>query len=306
MGDRLRGVEHHRNPLRVGGVDDLAHRVDGAEGVRDVGHRHEARARSQHREVGVEIEHPVVVDRHHPELRPGLLAKELPRDDVRMVLHVGDDDLVALSEPWAHEAVRDEVDGLGGAARKDDLARIPGVEKAPDLLPGALVGRRRAFAQGVHAAVDIGVVVLVVVAERVDDRARLLAGRAVVEIGEGVAIDLLVERRKVGPNCLDVERGAGIVRPGCGAHDPWSLGGVIPSAVGVRMVDHRSRSQATAASSSAPSIAGSSARAGRAPTSPRSTCRRMAGSPIRASTSSAKPKVRRARAASSPSPRERT
>ena len=241
-----------------------------------MGHRDEAGAGPEHREVGVEVEHAVVVDRHDPELRPLLLAEELPGDDVRMVLHVGDDDLVAFPEPRADEAVRNEVDGLGGAAREDDLAFVRGAQKAPDGLPGSLVGRRRALAQGVHAAVDVGVVLLVVVAEGVDDRARLLARRAAVEVGEGVSLDLLVESRKVGPDRLDVEPGS---RFACGAHDPWSA----PSSIG-----------------------GRSARAGRACTRPRSTWRRTAGSPIRASTSSANPKVRRARAASSPSPRERT
>ena len=55
------------------------------------------------------------------------------------------------------EAVRDEVDPLGGVAREDDLARSAGVEERADALARRLVGVGRPLAQLVDAAVDVGV-----------------------------------------------------------------------------------------------------------------------------------------------------
>ena len=77
----------------------------------------------------VEVELAFVVDRHDAERRPGLLANELPRDDVGVVLHPGEHDLVARPEVGAAPALGDEVDALGAAAREDHLARLAALMK---------------------------------------------------------------------------------------------------------------------------------------------------------------------------------
>ena len=58
-----------------------------------------------------------IVDRRNPEPRAGRRAEQLPGDDVRVVLHRRDDDLVAGAHPGGAERVSDEVDALGGIAR---------------------------------------------------------------------------------------------------------------------------------------------------------------------------------------------
>ena len=72
--------------------------------------------------------------------------------------------------------------------------------KRATLLAGVLVLRRGAVAQLVQTAVDVAVVVLVEMGERVDDPPRLLGGRGVVEIDEGLPVDLLVEHGKFVPD----------------------------------------------------------------------------------------------------------
>src|SRR5688572_13074150 len=54
-----------------------------------------------------------------------------------------------------------------------------------------------------NAAMDVGVVVLVVMNERIDDRARFLGSGRVVEINQRMAMHLLVQDRKVGSNFLE-------------------------------------------------------------------------------------------------------
>ena len=146
-----------------------------------------------------------VGDRNHLELRALLLADELPRDDVRVVLHLGDEHLVALADIRAAERLRDQVDGLGRAAHEDDLARVRRVQELLHLVAGLLVGARRPLAQQVHAAMDVGVVLGVAAHHRVDDGLRLLRRGGVVEIDERLAVDLLVQDGEVLPDSLDVE-----------------------------------------------------------------------------------------------------
>ena len=64
---------------------------------------------------------------------------------------------------------------------------------------------------------DVGVVVLVVAAQGVDDRARLLRGGRVVEVDQRLAVDLLLQDREVVADAAHVERGR--PRPGGSAGD---------------------------------------------------------------------------------------
>ena len=61
----------------------------------------------------------------------------------------------------AAPAVGDQVDGLGGAAHEDDLARRARIDEAAHGLARALVGLGGPLAQGVHAAMHVGVQIVV-------------------------------------------------------------------------------------------------------------------------------------------------
>ncbi len=122
----LRPVDQHERPGGVRHLDHLADRVDRAERVRDVGERDELRLQAQEHLEDVEPEHAVVGDRDELEVAVLLLDEELPRDEVGVVLHLGQDDRVAAADVAPAPRVRDEVDRLGRVAREDDLVRCRG------------------------------------------------------------------------------------------------------------------------------------------------------------------------------------
>jgi hypothetical protein len=103
------------------------------------------------------IERAGIVDRRHAQPRALSLAEHLPRHDVRVVLHLGDEDLVARADGAAPERLRHQVDALGGAAREDDLAGLGAFRKRATVCRARLESRRGALAERVHAAVDVGV-----------------------------------------------------------------------------------------------------------------------------------------------------
>ena len=96
----------------------------------------------------------------------------------------------------------DEIDAFGGAAREDDFVGAAGVEEFRGAGAGGFEGGGGAIAQFVDAAMDVGVVVLVVMTQRVDDGARFLRCGGVVEIDQRLAVDLLVENREIRAQCL--------------------------------------------------------------------------------------------------------
>ncbi len=167
--------------VTVGERRHLADGDDGAERVRDLGHRDELRARAEQARVLLEDHLAAVGDGHDLERRALLPRQQLPRDDVRVVLERREDDLVAGAEVLAAPRLRDEVDRLGRAAREDDLLGARRVEEPPDDVAGVLVGLGRAPGELVRGAVDVAVVAGVVARDRVDHGLRLLRGRGVVE-----------------------------------------------------------------------------------------------------------------------------
>ena len=129
-----------------------------------------------------------------------------------MVLELRDHDDVARAEVVGSPGVRDEVDRLGRAAREDDLARRRRVQEAAHLLARALVALGRPLGEPVDAAVHVRVAVLVEVAHRVEHLAWLLGRGGRVEVGDGLAVDEILEIREVGADALDVELRLGSYR----------------------------------------------------------------------------------------------
>ena len=171
----LRAIHEDERAGGMGHVDDLADGIDGPERVRHVGERDELRLEAKEHLEDIETKDPVVGDRDELEVAVALLDEELPRDEVGVVLHLGQHDRVAAVDVAPAPRVGDEVDRLGRVAGEDDLMAVGGVDEAGRPGAGPLVLGGRLLADRVDAAMDVGVVLAVVVGDGIDDDARLLA-----------------------------------------------------------------------------------------------------------------------------------
>ncbi len=158
----------------------------------------------------VQHQFAAIVDGRDPQARALFFAKNLPRHNVRVVLHGRDQHLVARADVRASIGLRHQVDGLRRPAHKDNLARIGGVHEPPHRLPRGVVRLGSAHAQRVHPAMNVGVQMFVVMRDGVENHARLLRSGRVVEIDEGLAVHKLGEDWEVGANLREIEaRGDG-------------------------------------------------------------------------------------------------
>ena len=153
---RLAAVDQHLGALGVRQFDDALDRQPRAGHVGDMRHRDDAGAGRQHRLEGAEVELAGIVGRGHQQFRADPVAQYLPRHDVRVVLDIADDDLVAGFQVRRAPALGHQVDRLGGAAQKNDLALVGGVEEGAHLLARRLEMVGRALAQLVDAAMHVG------------------------------------------------------------------------------------------------------------------------------------------------------
>ena len=193
---RLGAVDQRQGALAMGCVDQLRNRIHGAERVAYVAEGHQLGAGA---ELGMEILQVDLPGRRHPaggQRRAAALAEQLPRHDVGVMLHFRDEHFVAGPEP-AGQAGGGQVDPLGGASGEDELPGLARADQGGNLRASLLHRRGGLIGQQVGGAMDVGVVVLVVAANRIDDRLRLLRGGGAVEVGERLAVDPACEYREV-------------------------------------------------------------------------------------------------------------
>src|ERR1019366_2498744 len=140
------------------------------------------------------------------------------------MLHGGDEHFVAGMNVSAAVGLRYEVDGFRGAANKDDLARIDGVEETLHRPPRRFVLFRRMFGKKMHATMDVGVVPLVVETDRINDPLWLLGGGCIVQVDQRSAANPLPENRKVSADLIHVKLHTGVAHVGSTELSGQSLG----------------------------------------------------------------------------------
>ncbi len=204
--DGLRAIEQHRHAMLFGDLDELLDRHDGAQRIGNMRQREQARARADELLEFVEVDDALLVDRNDLQHRADLLAQQLPRHDVGVMFEGADQDLIAGLEAGAQEALRDQVHCFGRAANEDDLFRVARIDEATNRLACAFISVGRALAQRVNATMHVGMIVLVVTRDRLDDGLRPLTRRRVVQIHQRFAVHRLMQDGKVAPDGGDVER----------------------------------------------------------------------------------------------------
>ena len=145
MRNPLGAVDKDQRACFVGEAAEQSHIVDRSQRVGQMRDGNDAHAaRRQQPTVGINVQLAGIIDRDHTQRGAGPLRQHLPRDDVGMMLHYRDHNLITGVEIAAAPARRDEVDALSGAAREEDLPIVLHVEKARNGLTGrfVLLGRR--------------------------------------------------------------------------------------------------------------------------------------------------------------------
>ena len=130
---------------------------------------------------------------------PAFLAQHLPRDDVGVVLHAGDEDLVAAFTKARPKLCATRLIASVVPRTKTISRTSAAFMKARTFRRTPSYDSRGALAEVMHAAVDVGILFLVVPHHRIDHRLGLLARRGVVEIDQRLAVHALPEERKMVP-----------------------------------------------------------------------------------------------------------
>ena len=103
------------------------------------------------------------------------------------------------------EGAGDQIRPVSQIAREDDLVLVPRIQEPARDSAGLLEFRCRRIGEKMQAAMHVGILELVGVLDGIEDRARLLSRRAVVEIHQRFAVDFTEQDRKIGADAVHVE-----------------------------------------------------------------------------------------------------
>lgn len=205
MGDGLGAIQQDGHAVFVGYADEFVDGVDRAEHVGDVGDGHESGAFAEQVLVFVQAEFAFLGDGNHPEGDAFAGGLELPGHDVGVVLHGGDNDLVAGLHAGVAKGGCDEVDRFGRAAGEDDLVRGAGVQEGLYRPARFFVRFGGPLTQVMDAPVYVGVQGVIPLFDSLDHAAGLLGGGAVVQVDERLAVYLFLQDREIVPDRIYIK-----------------------------------------------------------------------------------------------------
>src|SRR5262249_9170496 len=139
------------------------------------------------------MESPIIRHWHKPQPRSCSFSQQLPRHEIAVVLHYGEENHVSFADKFSTPSLRDKIYTFGGPAREDDLVSTSRADVFRHTTPRVFVSFRCARTKSVQSTVDICVVVFVKIAKRFNNRARLLRTRSAVEVDQRMPVRLLAQ-----------------------------------------------------------------------------------------------------------------
>jgi hypothetical protein len=120
----------------------------------------------QHR---IELDLAQVINRGNDQFRAGLLAHQLPWNDIGVVFEVSDDNFVTGLQARAAKALGNQVDGFGCTAGEYNFISGIGVNEIDYLVTCSFVRFGGTMAQRVYAPMNVGMVLALVPGYRIDN-----------------------------------------------------------------------------------------------------------------------------------------
>jgi len=181
---------------------NLLHWVHCSERIAHVSHTYYLRPLREQLLVCLHVELSAVVHRYHFQRDAALCCLQLPRNDVRVVLHYGHYHLVAFRHERFAERCSHEVDALRRAACEDYLFCLRRVDELAHGLACRFVQVGGTLREIVHATMHIGVGVKILFAHGIEHTQRLLRRCSVVEIDERTVVDGARKDWEIGANLV--------------------------------------------------------------------------------------------------------
>ena len=205
VGHALRPVYQGQRPHAVRRIHQRSHRGEGAKHVGHGGKGKQARLFAEQRRQLGQVQRAVGQEWQVAQDRALLLGQHLPGDEVGVVLHLRQQDLIPGRDVGPAPTVGHQVDGFGSVAYVNHPGRVGGIDKAGNPPPGIFIGVGRVLAQTVNATMDIGMGLAVVGVHCLNDRQRLLRRGCTIQVYQWhTGMNLPLQNGEISANSVGV------------------------------------------------------------------------------------------------------
>ena len=175
----------------------LLYRVHRSENVAHVGHTHYFCALVEQIFELIETEFTLLIHGYHAYGNAFFSRLELPRHNVRVMLHDRNNDLIAFRHELVAEGTDHQIQCLGSAAGEDNLLCLPGIDKLPHRLARRFVQVGGLLREVMNATMHVGIHVKIFVSHGIKHAQRLLCRCSIVEIDQRPVVNRTGKDRKI-------------------------------------------------------------------------------------------------------------
>ena len=138
-----------------------------------------------------------LIEGQYPKLSTTTCRSQLPGHDIRVVLHLRDNDVIARAKIPRTPSIGDKIYRCSSSCREDNLLAMLSTYKPTHLLARRLIHLGHSARQVVNTTMDVGVTLAHKALRSLYDAQRLLCRSATVEVDQWALVDLEVENREI-------------------------------------------------------------------------------------------------------------
>lgn len=120
-----------------------------------------------------------------------MTLQQLPWYNIGVVFHGRENNLITIVQELVSPRAGYKVDGFGCAASKDNLVCMAGIDISLYTTPGSFMSFSSLYAEGMYAAVYVGIYAIITVGNAVYHTLWMLRCSGVIEIDKGLMVYLL-------------------------------------------------------------------------------------------------------------------
>ena len=180
MRGALGTIHQHRNAVFMGNTYHLLYGIDRTEHIADVGNTDNFGLFREQLLVFFHHQHTVIGHRDDTNGYASLCCLQLPRYDIAMMFHRGDDDFIALLHESLGKRRSHEIDTLGGATCENNLFGLRSIDELAHFFARSLMQFRCLLRQVMNATMHVGIHIKILLAHSVKHTQRFLGCRRII------------------------------------------------------------------------------------------------------------------------------
>lgn len=178
----LCAVHQDRNPLRMSVSDHFTHRINRPQYIRDMGDTDQTSMPIEKRLICIDVQISTFVDGNYPELDIAPALQKLPRHDIGMVFHNGENNLVAVVQELISKRRSHQIDCLRCSSCKNNFRRRTGPDELLHPTAGSFVGIGSLLTKRMDSTMHICIYPIVSIGNMIDHTLGSLRRSAVIQI----------------------------------------------------------------------------------------------------------------------------